>query len=241
MIKKYITENRVLELMALALMVLGLLGLNVKAETLEVHNHNLPTNAENIDITEADVKYAKDKVVMGMRVIDDYWKQAFRNGNLRYSSPEVYYYYQPIQTGCGTISMENGFYCSADNSIYLDIYFFTRMMKAVGDEFGTDGDMAIITVLAHEWGHAVQAQTNNFWKVNMLNELGADCFAGAFVGYSQSLGYIENGDAEEALMTLYIGGDNLPWYAPQSHGSSQNRIDSFQRGFSEGIAPCQAG
>jgi uncharacterized protein len=237
--KRPFTGTKVLTYITLVLMFLSFLSSDAEAGTFD--HYKQTEAAPPVEITEQDVKFAKEKVALGMRTLDDYWEQVFKNSRMPYSSPDVYYYYRPVETDCGVIPMENAVFCGRDNSIYFDIYFFTRMMKAVGNELGTDGDMAVITVLAHEWGHSVQAQTNNFWRLPMLNELGADCFAGAFVGNADRLGYIEHGDSEEALLTLAVGGDDAPWYAPGAHGSPSRRMNSFKEGFNHGLAPCQAG
>ena len=44
------------------------------------------------------------------------------------------------------------FYSSADQTVYLDLSFFTEMKKTIG----ADGDFAYAYVIAHEVGHHVQ-------------------------------------------------------------------------------------
>lgn len=237
--QKIITENKIWIFVALGLILLAFAGSDAQAKTFDADTET--ASPTSIDITQADVNLAKQKVLLGINTLDTYWQEIFTNSGYRYNSPQVYYYDEPVRTSCGTIPVSNAVYCPLNNSIYFDLLFFTRMMKAVGKQYGTDGDMAIITVLAHEWGHAVQSQTNNFWQLPLMNELGADCFAGAFVGNASRLGYIEKGDSEEALLTLAIGGDNAPWYAPQAHGSAKQRMKSFSNGFSNGLTPCVAG
>ena len=46
------------------------------------------------------------------------------------------------------------------------------------------GDFAIPLVLAHEWGHAIQARSN-FTARTVTRELQADCFAGAWAKHAQ--------------------------------------------------------
>lgn len=237
-LKRHFTETKILGAVVLIMLALGFLGSDAAAS--ETHGQSRTGDVSQIEISAEDIELAMNKVLVGMDALDDYWKRIFAESELRYSTPEVYYYYEPIETACGLLTLENAFYCRTENAIYLDIYFFTRMMKIVGAQYGTDGDMAVITVLAHEWGHSVQAQTQNYWGLPMLNELGADCFAGAFVGEARRLGYIEPGDSEEARLILALSGDDAPWYSPYAHGSPKRRVASFLEGFENGIGPCQA-
>ena len=58
-----------------------------------------------------------------------------------------------MQSGCGNATASVGpFYCSADQSLYIDLSFFRDMRKTLG----ADGDFAYAYVIAHEVGHHVQ-------------------------------------------------------------------------------------
>ena len=77
----------------------------------------------------------------------------------------------------------------------------------------------------------------------MRQELQADCFAGIWAHYADSVRQIlEPGDVEEGLTAASaIGDDRLQrqaqgYVVPESftHGSSEQRVRWFQAGFSEG-------
>ena len=51
-----------------------------------------------------------------------------------------------------TSSSVGPFYCSADQTVYIDLSFFTDMKRNIG----ADGDFAYAYVIAHEVGHHVQ-------------------------------------------------------------------------------------
>ena len=62
------------------------------------------------------------------------------------------------------------------------------------------GDFVIPVVMAHEWGHAVQARSN-FTARTVTSELQADCFAGAWSKHAQDEGVfdVNAADLDSAL------------------------------------------
>jgi hypothetical protein len=167
--------------------------------------------------------------------INGFWKQSFVAGRLRYTTPTMMYYVQPIRTACGNATLNNAFYCSASNSIYYDYNFMRRMYSGVGD-------YAAVSILAHEWGHLVQTQLGisrgNAFTIQM--ELQADCFAGAYSKYAERTGKLDPGDLEEAGAGLFNAGDpeGMPWFSPMAHGKSMQRINAFLDGYRGGAQRC---
>lgn len=167
--------------------------------------------------------------------INGFWLQSFYAKRLRYTTPTMVYYTQPIQTPCGIAVMNNAFYCSASNSIYYDYNFMSRMYSQVGD-------YAAVSILAHEWGHLVQTQLgiSNGRAFSIQMELQADCLSGAYTQYAEKMGVLEEGDMEEAGVGLFGAGDpkGMPWFAPQAHGKSMQRISAFLDGHKGGAQAC---
>jgi len=144
------------------------------------------------------------------------------------------------------------FYCPGDQKVYIDLGFYDDLKK----RFGAPGDFAQAYVIAHEIGHHVQnllgierrareAQQQNPSQQNALSvrlELQADCLAGIWAHDAQAGGYLEAGDAEEALnAAASIGDDRIQKSAgarvsPESftHGSSEQRVSWFRRGLQSG-------
>jgi predicted metalloprotease len=111
-------------------------------------------------------------------------------------------------------------------------------------------------VLAHEIGHHVQkltgiegkvhtAQERNPGTANQLSvglELQADCFAGVWGHSTDERKLLDPNEAQEGLnAAAAVGDDRLQRMAgrgvnPESftHGSSQQRMDWFQKGFTTG-------
>lgn len=183
----------------------------------------------------------------------DVWQQLL---GTRYRRTVVVPFRGAIQSGCGGAEAATGpFYCPADQKVYLDVSFF----KELDDRFGAPGDFAQAYVIAHEFGHHVQnlLGTNELVQpgsqgsssASVALELQADCYAGIWGNAASQRGRfaaggveLEPGDAEEALRAAaMIGDDRLQKMStgrvqPErfTHGSSQQRMEWFQRGFKTG-------
>jgi predicted metalloprotease len=79
-------------------------------------------------------------------------------------------------------------------------------------------------------------------ELSIRVELQADCFAGIWGKFTAQKGILESGDLEEALNAAQqIGDDTLQkrmqgYVVPESfnHGTSQQRVTWFKRGFDSG-------
>ena len=84
---------------------------------------------------------------------EDVWTAEFQKMGKKYIPPKLVLFTNSVQSGCGGASSSTGpFYCSADQSVYIDLSFFSTMQK----QFGSAGDFAYAYVIAHEVGHHVQ-------------------------------------------------------------------------------------
>jgi predicted metalloprotease len=162
-------------------------------------------------------------------------------------------YRDGIQTGCGGGQTAMGpFYCPNDEKIYLDLAFFDELRT----RFSAPGEFAQAYVITHELGHHVQhilgidqqvrrAQQQHPDQANALSvqlELQADCYAGVWGHHSGEEGILESGDLESGLSAAAAVGDdrlqrettgrvNMDSF---THGSSNQRVTWFRRGFSSG-------
>lgn len=170
--------------------------------------------------------------------IDAFWKQAFEGGGRQYEPPEDFVAYdREIDTGCGATEPDNAFYCGRDHTIYYDAAF-------LGREFAAHGQYAPVFIIAHEWGHLVQAnlggilQNDEVYSIEI--ELQADCFAGVYMRDAEDRNLVAEKDLDSAVVALFHAGDEIgtAWNDPQAHGTAGERIDAFNEGFSEGIDVC---
>jgi predicted metalloprotease len=191
------------------------------------------------EATEADIETMMGKLVAAGDLLDRFWRENFAGQNLSYTSPKTVAYTGRVNTLCGVIRRGTAAYCPRSHTIYFDVNFFDGMMKLTAANLNSDGDMAVIAVLAHEWAHAIQSQTRTSGKPQLMNELQADCLSGAFARYATEKGVLEEGDTKEAAFAFALGGDNSPWNTRRTHGDSRMRVGSFSIGFQQGITGCR--
>lgn len=161
--------------------------------------------------------------------INQYWTVQMANSGRSYTSPKLYSYHPDNlpETPCGSAVANNAFYCPVNNNIYFDRVFLKSQYDQVGD-------YAVVHILAHEWGHLVQNQmginrSNNY---SIQLELQADCFAGAYARFANYAGYLEDGDLLASLKAAQAGGDqDTPWFDPNAHGTSSQRIRAIVDGW----------
>ena len=188
---------------------------------------------------------------------EDVWTKEFEKLGRTYQPPKMVIFSDAVSSGCGNATSASGpFYCSADETVYLDLEFF----KSMKSQIGADGDFAYAYVIAHEVGHHVQNQlgilgqahqqmaqygrdTKQSNEVSVRLELQADFFAGLWAYHDNKMfGSLEDGDIEEALnAAAKIGDDYLQKQAygrtmPETfnHGTSAQRSRWLKKGLYTG-------
>lgn len=186
---------------------------------------------------------------------EDVWSSIFKSNGLTYQPPRLVLYKDYVQTASGTASASTGpFYSSADQTVYLDLSFFTSMKQQIG----ADGDFAYAYVIAHEVGHHVQYLLGTLQdahkqmqrmsekeanKISVRLELQADFYAGVWAYHDNKIyGSLEEGDLEEGItVASKIGDDYLQkkaygYTVPDSfnHGTSAQRSRWLKKGFTTG-------
>jgi predicted metalloprotease len=172
--------------------------------------------------------------------LEGYWAQALPEVfGVPYRSPSRYVYYRPEEgpgPRCGPerAPAKNAFYCPAGDFIAWDE---TGLMIPY---YVQAGDFAAAFVLAHEFGHAVQARLPERERLTVLSELQADCFAGAWAAHVAEQGLLDEGDLDEATLAVFSGRDvpGTQFTDPQAHGSGFERTRAFADGYESGPARC---
>lgn len=171
---------------------------------------------------------------------EDVWTREFRErGWGEYVCPKLVLYTGSIQSGCGHATSQVGpFYCSADQTVYIDLDFFKQMQNNIG----ASGDFAYAYVIAHEVGHHVQYLLGTLDRAHQMMarlpereanrisvrlELQADGYAGVWANRDNAMfGSIEPGDVENAVLAASkIGDDYL-----QRKATGREMPDSFNHG-----------
>ena len=187
---------------------------------------------------------------------EDVWTKEFeRMGWGEYRCPQMVLFSGAVNSGCGQATSQTGpFYCSADQTVYIDLDFFKDMKKNIG----ADGDFAYAYVIAHEVGHHVQyllgtldeahsamsrVSETEANKISVRLELQADFYAGVWAALDNEMfNSLEEGDVEKAVNAASkIGDDYLQRKAygremPDSfnHGRSSQRVKWLTRGIETG-------
>jgi len=186
---------------------------------------------------------------------EDVWTAQFAQYGLEYQAPTMVLYTNATTSGCGSANASVGpFYCSADQSVYIDLSFFSSMKR----QLGAGGDFAYAYVIAHEVGHHVQyllgtlgkahqqmsrVSRSEANKISVRLELQADFYAGVW-GHDENNRYrsLDDGDIMEALHCAEVIGDNYlqkkatGTVQPDSftHGTSEQRMRWLKKGLATG-------
>ncbi|MEU4232327.1 neutral zinc metallopeptidase [Nonomuraea sp. NPDC026600] len=154
----------------------------------------------------------------------------------RYSRPKIVGGYSrsgklPPYCGNKRVSYNNAFYCPSGDYITWDIDLLKSGYRS--------GDAWVYLVIAHEWGHAVQARIDPSlrWRGR---ELQADCLAGAALFGAAEDGALEfeEGDVDELVAAFDRLGDRTPWTKESDHGTPAQRLSAFNRGADGGVDGC---
>ena len=70
---------------------------------------------------------------------EDVWDREFKKMGKTYQPPKMVIFSDAVSSACGNATSASGpFYCSADETVYLDLEFFKSMKRQIG----ADGDFA---------------------------------------------------------------------------------------------------
>jgi hypothetical protein len=186
---------------------------------------------------------------------EETWGALLPKYGVNYVEPRLVLYSGLTTSDCGTGQAAMGpFYCPLDQKVYIDTTFFDELAS----RFGAPGDFAQAYVIAHEIGHHVQTLAGTSEKVRAMQknmsqadanamsvrmELQADCYAGVWAhNADRSRQLLEPGDIEEGLRAASAIGDDRIQKKTQgrivpdsfTHGSSEQRVRWFNRGFETG-------
>jgi len=143
--------------------------------------------------------------------------------------------------GSSTAGFINAFYCPPGDLIAWDR---GQLLPAIKDRFTA---MGVVSVLAHEYGHAVQerAAINPPSTPGIVLEQQADCFDGAFMrsvaeGKAAHFTLSTSSGLNTVLATTVAVRDQTGTDPTdrKAHGSAFDRVSAFQFGFSDGPGRC---
>jgi predicted metalloprotease len=157
------------------------------------------------------------------------------------ADPGVY----PRGVGCGADPLEaenNAYYCQARSAPNSDAITYDRaFLTELAEDFGR---FIPALVMAHEFGHAVQARVGSP-QSSIATETQADCLAGTWTRW------VADGNAEHSTLREPELDELLRGYlqlrdpvgtstaAESAHGSYFDRVSAFQEGFDDGAEACR--
>lgn len=186
---------------------------------------------------------------------EDAWHEILKDEGIEYREPKLEIFKGQVKSGCGIANSGMGpFYCSRDETLYMDLSFYDSLIKDFGAK---EGDFILSYVISHEVGHHVQEVTgimsqyqelaskmseNERNALTVRLELQADYLAGVVARYQKDKGYLDPGDMEEAISTAWSIGDDAiqkkaqGYVRPESftHGSSEERVRWYKKGYETG-------
>ncbi|MEQ6903045.1 neutral zinc metallopeptidase [Nocardioides sp. YIM 152588] len=168
------------------------------------------------------------------RFWEDHWTEFFTG---TYTPPTVIGLYDGTDAASAPtcfdepLPADNAFYCPDGDYVAWDQTLIARGFEV--------GDSWPYLVVAHEWGHAIQARLAMSLQADAL-ELQADCLAGATLYGSAADGNLtfEDGDEKEIVNALNQLSDETAWTMSGDHGDSFQRIEAFNTGRSGGVVEC---
>ncbi len=245
------------------LLVLGLVGVGVYFLAPDSVRQLLGGSGGEVQTSGASVCEASEGYAAACdfsRVVlastEDVWAAQFSQGRLpsyggggapaSYRAPTLVVFSGAVSTGgCGNATSDVGpFYCPADGKLYIDPDFY-RVME---QRLRAPGDFAQAYVIAHEVGHHVQnligstrlgVRGESEAQVSVRVELQADCLAGVWGHFARSSLSITDEDLSEATQAAHSIGDDALGHSDEAtftHGSSEQRIRWFRRGYDTGDA-----
>lgn len=162
---------------------------------------------------------------------------------IKLSTPKVKAYRKTIKTPCGRFNQRGApaYYCSATRTIYWP------MTADDGSEAYTFARLGYIGLVAHEFGHHLQAESgmlseyalrayrtkkrSDRYLLSRRLELQAQCFAGVFLAVAApSLGLSSDDRYQLRVWHSYTGDEDPPSSRKPDHGSSAAQIRWLSRG-----------
>jgi predicted metalloprotease len=201
------------------------------------------------------------KIAYAVDSLNTFWEGYLpQTADTPYVEPGMVLFESSTPSECGQASSAMGpFYCPPDSKVYIDLTFFDEMLE--GQLGAQGGDFAEAYVVAHEYGHHVQALLGTLARAQSREtgptspsvrvELQADCYAGLWTNAATTV-TDENG---EVLITeisdqdiavaidaaTAVGDDRIQQRSgggvneeQWTHGSAQERVRWFTIGYEQG-------
>ena len=190
---------------------------------------------------------SSDVVTKSLNDVERYWKgeypkisggkkfQAVTGGFHPYTENSP-----PLECGGQSAGYQpNAFYCPDGDYIAWDAQ---NLIPQLQEDYGP---LLVGVVMAHEYGHAIQARLGNTGQQTVVLEQQADCFAGAWLadvqaGRSAAFKKPAAAQLDDTVAGILMLRDQpgTPAVADGAHGNAFDRIRAFQEGVQQGPKKC---
>ena len=195
-------------------------------------------------ISKANLKKHLTRVAGCLTMV---WRPALRAAGYTMPYPVTTVFTGQVTSPCGDLYGYNAYYCSGNQRIYFDTQLYEILPKR---------DYSLDLIMAHEYGHAVQARTGIFISaVVRLNqtssqakvkqywrrlELQADCFAGIGMNALATHTGIDKSDRKGFADVMRAIADDTMLGEIDQHGSAKARARWLNRGLgSAKVSACR--
>lgn len=204
------------------------------------------------DVTGTDGSEIDKLAGSAVTDIEEYWAGAFTEafaGDFEPVSELISWTaegYEGQFCDLDTYGLVNAAYCRLDGTIGWDRGVLLPTLRR------DSGDMAVVMVLAHEYGHSVQRQAALAGRATpiLVSEQQADCLAGSYLRWvaegSSPRFTLDTGDGLNSVLAAVISfrdpllseDQAAARAARDEHGSAFERVSAFQFGFTDGPSAC---
>lgn len=203
-------------------------------------------DADPIDVGSASDRQLEQHFDGLMECLVRVWQPPVEGAGFQIVRPTVTVYGQEVTTRCGKSGV-NAFYCGADQQVYYSNLLDDAVPVVASDKWGAD------VVMAHEFGHALQARTAILISSQALGqqagdesaelafsrrlEVQADCLSGMFMRSVSGSLRIEQSDVR-GILDVYraVGDDTVSGDSSivGNHGLARSREYWGQTGLASG-------
>jgi predicted metalloprotease len=186
----------------------------------------------NVDLVSGSIKDIEKHMNEFVDCLMTSWYPAVVQAGFDLPHPSVTVYTQEITSQCGAMPMMNAVYCTADQQIY----YAKDLIEAFPSSIQAMRFLAE-SVIAHEFGHAIQYRTMILMSEAMLEEdatteaeqmqwsrrteMQADCFAGVFLNSVRDSAQLSDSDEANIAQLFNLLGGTIP--NEDDHGMGVNR------------------
>lgn len=216
--------------------------------------------AEAPEVTLRDHATATEEALVHIAFVEAFWDEV---------DTEIGFEYTPVDTSRlftrssifeGSSDDPSKVACSfrrIEEPLDAEIAFFNAYVTpcdegitVVWDDIGLEPDLeerfpgaGMAMLMAHEWGHVIQLQRQQFEQSDLIAEQQADCYSGAYAAWAEERGVepFTNAQALDFAIISTLETRDAVGSRPDdfgAHGNGFDRVRATQEGYDRGVTFC---